>query len=96
MFVVSSLVLSGELSTTYLLVGSSSMDRRSISFIGLGPHWTFGVGWSWRRGRSSVGSFVRKFGPVEPLSHYNHVLLLYGALPLGNRFRDLYKNMYKI
>jgi hypothetical protein len=62
---VSSLVLSGEFSTTYLLVDYSSMDRRSISFIGLGPHWTFGVGWNWRRGKSAVGSFVRKFGLVE-------------------------------
>lgn len=41
MFVVSSLVvLSGDFSATYLLEYYSSMDQRSISFIGLGPHWT--------------------------------------------------------
>ena len=41
MFVVSSLVvLSGELSTTYLLVYYSSMNQITISVINLGPHWT--------------------------------------------------------
>lgn len=41
MFVVSSpVVLSGEFSATYLLAFYSSMDQKTISFIGLGPHWT--------------------------------------------------------